>query len=48
MGRGKRFFAKFVGMLPSGLIKKVAMIGLTVDLRVTFATGINYLAILKH
>ena len=46
MGKGKRFLAKFVGVLPSKLIKKVAVIGLTIDLRVPFAKGINHLAIL--
>ena len=48
MGKGKRILAKFVGMLPSELVKKVAVISLTIDLRVPFATGINHLAILKH
>ena len=40
MGKGRKFLAKLVGILPSKLIKKVAVTALSIDLRMPFAETI--------
>jgi hypothetical protein len=42
MGKGRKILAKFIDILPSKLIKKVAVTAMSIDLRMPFAKTIAW------